>query len=887
MITKQLKEIEKVHFYIGVIVDDPRMLVSYYLVFIFSSFKLRSDHLVSFSESYIYFQSQLKKASVWRELSFETKSMWTVLDYLRMYSYCHLLDIVLTLILITGTLEYDILHLGYLCFALIFFRIRLEILKKKNSIFKYLRMYNFALIVFSLAYQSPYVGSHNSGKCEKLDYIYEFIGFYKYDYGFRITSRSALVEIIIFLLVAIQSYIFCSSEFDYVSRYLEAEQIGAIVREQEKKTAWKTLQLQHIRKSDEQKHKRNLQVEKMKAEMLNLQIELQSVDSEEKTFDTYSLPIQGLRQRKHSHAVLERIERVEAWDNKSFEKQNFGLDKISNIPSDFISPHLQKSDSFSQDEASPEFPDSPVSKKSENLIFTDETLKNSGKFINEITEHEENNLFSNEMTKKTEKEKVKGTENRLLNAVQLIGDGVSQVQSFGNQAVTNIVSLLNIEPDDSDSDGYVSAEDALYDEVESPNNKGSFLKKNPAQNNIGPSRVDRTVSMHSTTGGTETIAASLQIGRIIRYVWAQMRSNNDVVCYCCFVIVFLWNFSLLSMVYLVALFLYALCVNSGPSYLFWVIMLIYTELNISVQYLYQIIIQHCGVIINVDLKYFLQRLGFHENKITTSFVVSTIPLFMVYISTLVQRSITAKDGEWESLSDRVLKKRGFHREDISSNIDLRHNLFQIVSPAINFFKILIRCFLQYWISLKQGSEAPPYLLELSMEVDKDPVDGIQPEKVESIINKVIHTAHVERCESGLDGSCQFSRVRVQSIEISQEDTSIALAVFEVVYCSLPNACSAVQWYQSLTPAADVREEILTAQSLGLFEKMSFPYPIISVIGGGKREVDLYSYIFGADLVVFFLVAIFYQSIIKNSSKFLDVYKLEDQFPMEFVFVLMV
>ncbi|KAH6757193.1 hypothetical protein C2S51_038883, partial [Perilla frutescens var. frutescens] len=67
---------------------------------------------------------------------------------------------------------------------------------------------------------------------------------------------------------------------DYVFRYLEAEQIGAIVREQEKKATWKTEQLQHIRESEEKKRQRNLQVEKMKAEMLNLQIQLHRLRAE-------------------------------------------------------------------------------------------------------------------------------------------------------------------------------------------------------------------------------------------------------------------------------------------------------------------------------------------------------------------------------------------------------------------------------------------------------------------------------------------------------------------------------------------------------------------------------------------------------------------------------
>ena len=176
----------------------------------FSCFKLRANHFSSLtgSETYQRIMSQGKNAASLSDLSFETKSLWTILDYLRLYSYCHLLDVVLALILITGTLEYDILHLGYLAFALIFSRMRLEILKKKNKIFKFLRLYNFVLIVLSLAYQSPFLGYFSEGKSKTIGYISKVIGFHKYDYGFRITSRSALVEIIIFMLVSLQSYVF-------------------------------------------------------------------------------------------------------------------------------------------------------------------------------------------------------------------------------------------------------------------------------------------------------------------------------------------------------------------------------------------------------------------------------------------------------------------------------------------------------------------------------------------------------------------------------------------------------------------------------------------------------------------------------------------------------
>ncbi|KAL0389546.1 UNVERIFIED_CONTAM: Piezo-type mechanosensitive ion channel [Sesamum calycinum] len=226
--------------WLGLVVDDPRMLISYYVVFMLTCFKLRADHASGFSWSFTYEQmvSQRKNAFVWRDLSFETKSMWTFLDYLRVYCYCHLLDLVLALILITGTLEYDVLHFGYLGFALIFFRMRLTILKKKNKIFKYLRIYNFA--------------------------------------------------------------------------------------EQEKKAAWKTEHLQHIRKSEENKSQRNLQVEKMKSEMLNLQIQLHGMNSTT-AYGNESPTNGGVRRRRNASLTMQDFGNFEKRDGSIDPDQGFSL----------------------------------------------------------------------------------------------------------------------------------------------------------------------------------------------------------------------------------------------------------------------------------------------------------------------------------------------------------------------------------------------------------------------------------------------------------------------------------------------------------------------------------------------------------------------------------
>uniref|UniRef100_I1NNA4 Piezo non-specific cation channel R-Ras-binding domain-containing protein n=1 Tax=Oryza glaberrima TaxID=4538 RepID=I1NNA4_ORYGL len=827
--------------WLGLIADDPRMLISYYIVFIFSSFKLRSDRFSGFSDSDTYHQmmSQRKNALVWRDLSLETKSFWTFLDYIRLYAYCHLLDIVLALIAITGTLEYDVLHLGYLGFALVFFRMRLEILKKKNKIFKYLRMYNFALIVLSLAYQSPYFGQFSSGKCDQIDYIYEIIGFYKYDYGFKITSRSAFVEIVIFLLVSIQSYIFSSGEFDYVSRYLEAEQIGAMVHEQEKKALKKTEQLQHLRRSEEQKRERNMQVERMKSEMYNLQSQLNRMNSF--TPINNASHSEGLRHRRNTKLYTDIDTPLQDSGIGSPRKEDKTGSTDSSQSFEFSVEDAQKSLTDLMFRTPCDTPRSPIRGTSEEFKVTD-NARNSLGSTSEITEVEENEGKVNHNLLKLQYGRGAVKENPLKSAVQLIGDGVSQVQSFGNQAVTNIVSFLNIDPEEPHSSDH-PAEDDIYDMVES-------------QRETHDGQLLRT---HSVTSGNGTkSSANMPIGVIFR---------------------------LLSMVYLGALFLYALCVNYGPSYLFWVIVLIYTELNILSQYIYQIVIQHCGLNIHIPL---LQRLGFPDDKIKASFVVSILPLFLVYISTLLQSSITAKDGEWVPVTEfSFLSARNNVEEKQRMPYNWRDRLKNIHLPVMNLIRMIGRGISRYWLSLTQGAESPPYFVQVTMEVNHWPEDGIQPERIESAINRVLAIAHEERCQANSPSSCHScSRVRIQSIERSKENSSMALAVLEVVYAA-PLDCQSAGWYKSLTPAADVEKEIHESQKAGLFEDVNFPYPVVSVIGGGKREIDLYAYYFGADLAVFFLVAMFYQSVLKNKSEFLEVYQLEDQFPKEFVFILMI
>ncbi|GFZ13683.1 hypothetical protein Acr_23g0020680 [Actinidia rufa] len=435
---------------------------------------------------------------------------------------------------------------------------------------------------------------------------------------------------------------FSSREFDYVFRYLEAEQIGAIVREQEKQTAWKKAQLQSIREFEENKRQRNLQVEKMKSEMLNLQIQLHGNSAT--TVGDISPSSEGLTRRGSTSLYLNR-------------------------------------------DAGNQLHETPNTVKTASPSAVDSVKHSAESPRCEITELEEDAIDCAVVNLETEnKAKSQAKENPLISAVQLL-----------------------------DTIEHSSGEDGLHNEEETRDTRHASL--------------DRSSSLQSDKSRTMSDSASPQIGRIFHHIWSQMRSNNDV------------------------------------------------------------------------------------------------------------SSITAKDGEWISSTEYdICKSRVLFEKESLSSFSWSERAWKLLQPITNVVKMIARSFSIYWKSLTQGAESPPYFVQLSLDVHLWPEDGIQPERIESGINEVLRTVHDERCKDKDPNICHSaSRVHVQSIERSTENSNVAVAVFEVVYASPLVECTPVEWYKSLTPAADVANEILHAQRAGVIEEVRFPYPILSVIGGGKEK----------------------------------------------------
>ncbi|CAI5528566.1 unnamed protein product [Closterium sp. Naga37s-1] len=80
-------------------------------------------------------------------------------------------------------------------------------------------------------------------------------------------------------------------------------------------------------------------------------------------------------------------------------------------------------------------------------------------------------------------------------------------------------------------------------------------------------------------------------------------------------------------------------------------------------------------------------------------------------------------------------------------------------------------------------------------------------------------------------------------------------------------------------------DILAFFYVGLvYQLPTLSYPLF--YSCGRREVDLYPYIFCIDILAFFYVGLFYQSAVRDKSPFEEVIHTGDQFPYNYVAVLM-
>ena len=68
----------------------------------------------------------------------------------------HFTDVLLVAVVALCTLENDVIHAAYLAIALLLFRRRDVLRTERQSLFRWLPLYNFAVMLLTIAYQAPF-----------------------------------------------------------------------------------------------------------------------------------------------------------------------------------------------------------------------------------------------------------------------------------------------------------------------------------------------------------------------------------------------------------------------------------------------------------------------------------------------------------------------------------------------------------------------------------------------------------------------------------------------------------------------------------------------------------------------------------------------------------
>lgn len=98
----------------------------------------------------------LSSTSLFQPVLYPQQWRWSWLDWWRYQTVKYSLDLVLVSVVVLCSMQKDVVHAGYLAVALVFFRQRRVLQQPGYSLFLWLPVYNCIVIALTLAYQAPF-----------------------------------------------------------------------------------------------------------------------------------------------------------------------------------------------------------------------------------------------------------------------------------------------------------------------------------------------------------------------------------------------------------------------------------------------------------------------------------------------------------------------------------------------------------------------------------------------------------------------------------------------------------------------------------------------------------------------------------------------------------
>lgn len=136
----------------------------------------------------------------------------------------------LSCVVVVCTIEVDAVHSAYLALALYFFRRRVALRAERNALFFWLPLFNWLVMAATLVYQAPFQlllpARHPDGNLKACTPAH-LIGLFRLDPGESLLSlgyRGALADVLLWLLIRLQSHIFASATYDAVQGVVAQEE---------------------------------------------------------------------------------------------------------------------------------------------------------------------------------------------------------------------------------------------------------------------------------------------------------------------------------------------------------------------------------------------------------------------------------------------------------------------------------------------------------------------------------------------------------------------------------------------------------------------------------------------------------------------------------------
>ena len=174
---------------------------------------------------------------VWACLDGNTIELWGKHDWVRYYLFRYHIDLVLIAVVALCSIDDDFIHGGYLALSLFYFRSKINLRRGRNDLFKWLPIYNMTVIIITTIYQSPFealwkISADEEHECT----LAHLFGLYKFRgngsdcdrvEGIGLLSlgrKGVLTDIILWILLRIQTYLYCSEEYHKIVEIVEQEE---------------------------------------------------------------------------------------------------------------------------------------------------------------------------------------------------------------------------------------------------------------------------------------------------------------------------------------------------------------------------------------------------------------------------------------------------------------------------------------------------------------------------------------------------------------------------------------------------------------------------------------------------------------------------------------